>query len=36
MVNSKIFICGNFDYKNNQIDGQAIRTGTIKDTITNI
>lgn len=33
MINSKIFICGNFGYKNNQIDGQTIRTRTIKDTI---
>ena len=34
MKSTKIFICGNFGYKNNQIDGQTIRTRTIKDTIT--
>jgi len=34
MKNKKIFICGNFGYKNNQIDGQTIRTRTIKDAIT--
>lgn len=34
MKSTKIFICGNFGYKNNQIDGQTIRTRTIKDAIT--
>ena len=27
----KIFICGNFGYKNNQIDGQTIKTRQLKD-----
>ena len=34
MKSAKIFICGNFGYKNNQLNGQTIRTRTIKDTIT--
>ena len=29
----KIFICGNFGYKNNQIDGQTIKTRQLKDTL---
>jgi glycosyltransferase involved in cell wall biosynthesis len=31
MKNLKIFICGNFGYKNNQIDGQTIKTRQLKD-----
>jgi glycosyltransferase involved in cell wall biosynthesis len=27
----KIFICGNFGYKNNQIDGQTVKTRKLKD-----
>ena len=27
----KIFICGNFGYKNNQIDGQTVKTRQLKD-----
>lgn len=30
---TKIFICGNFGYKNNQIGGQTIKTRILKDTI---
>lgn len=26
----KIFICGNFGYKNNQIDGQTVKTRQLK------
>ena len=26
----KIFICGNFGYKNNQIDGQTVKTSQLK------
>ncbi len=33
MKNKKIFICGNFGYKNNQIDGQTIKTRILKDTV---
>jgi len=29
MKNKKIFICGNFGYKNNQIDGQTIKTSIV-------
>jgi glycosyltransferase involved in cell wall biosynthesis len=31
MNKSKIFICGNFGYKNNQIDGQTVKTRQLKD-----
>ncbi|MBC7765541.1 MAG: glycosyltransferase family 4 protein [Hyphomonadaceae bacterium] len=31
MQQTKIFICGNFGYKNNQLDGQTIKTRTLKD-----
>jgi len=31
MKSKKIFICGNFGYKNNQIDGQTIKTRQLKD-----
>ena len=30
MNKSKIFICGNFGYKNNQIDGQIVKTRQLK------
>ena len=33
MKNKKIFICGNFGYENNQLDGQTIRTRTINNTV---
>jgi len=33
MKNTKIFICGNFGYRNNQIDGQTIKTRILKDTL---
>lgn len=30
MNKPKIFICGNFGYKNNQIDGQTVKTRQLK------
>ena len=34
MINNlKIFICGHFGYKNNQIDGQTIKTRQLKDVL---
>ena len=33
MNKSKIFICGNFGYKNNQIDGQVVKTRQLKDVL---
>jgi len=31
MNKRKIFICGNFGYKNNQVDGQTVKTRQLKD-----
>ncbi|AMC92687.1 hypothetical protein AOC36_01375 [Erysipelothrix larvae] len=35
-MNRKIFICGNFGYRTNQIDGQTIKTRVLKDEIVNL
>ena len=35
-MNNKIFICGNFGYRTDQIDGQTIKTRILKDEISSL
>ena len=36
MINKKVFVCGNFGYKKNQVDGQTLKTRIAKEALEEI